>query len=158
MRERLNALLDQIFAAPAIAADALHRGATAASRVGHDASRFGSASWQAAPAFAADVIDRGAAAAARVGHDASRLGSASLDAFDHAQTKLARYGLTPEMIAGLAAPQLRQIQRAAMKTATRNPGSIAGSLLVIGALGLIAYAITRESQQLAAPNVIRSRN
>lgn len=78
--------------------------------------------------------------------------------WDQAQNKLADYGLTPEMIASLAAPQLRQLQRTAMKAATGRPAAtLGGSLFVLGALGLIAYAISRESR-LAAPNVIRSRD
>jgi hypothetical protein len=127
MRERLNAFLDRLFPQPKSYADMMY-----------------------------DALTRGASAVSRAGHDAGRYGAAALPSLDQAQAKLARYGLTPEIIAGLAAPQLRQIQRAAVKTATRHPGSLAGSLLVIGALGAIAYVISRE-QPLAAPNVIRPR-
>jgi hypothetical protein len=129
MRERLNAFFDRLLPQPPSYADMVY-----------------------------DALNRGASAVSRAGHDAGRYGAAAMPSVDQAQKTLARYGLTAEAIAGLAAPQLRQIQRTAMRTATRHPGSIAGSLFVIGALGLIAYAITRESQQVSAPNIVRSRN
>jgi hypothetical protein len=132
MRERLAAFFDRLFPQPPsytdMMLDALQRGASTVSRAGHDAGRYGAASLRS--------LDR---------------------TVDHAQEKLARYGLTPEIIAGLAAPQLRQIQRAAVRTATHRPATLAGSLVLIGALGVIAYAITRETE-LAAPNVVRSRD
>jgi hypothetical protein len=127
MRERLAALLDRLFPPPPSYADMVY-----------------------------DALDRGTAAVSRAGRDAGHYGAAAMPSIDQAQKTLARYGLTPEFIAGLAAPQLRQIQRAAMRTATRHPGSLAGSLLVIGALGAIAYAVSRE-KPLAAPHVVRPR-
>lgn len=132
MRERLNALIDRLFPPAPGCTDTLF-----------------------------EAFSRGAAAVSGAGRDAGRLGASSLRSLDRtvdqARERLARYGLTPEMIAGLAAPQLRRLRRTAMKTATHRPATLAGSLFVIGALGVIAYAISRESQ-LAAPNVIRSRN
>jgi hypothetical protein len=133
MRERLNAFIDRLFPPPPSYTDTLF-----------------------------DAFHRGAAAVSHAGRDAGRMGASSLRSLDrtvdHAQERLAHYGLTPEMIAGLAAPQLRRLQRTAMKTAAHKPAALAGSLFVIGALGVIAYAISRESQQLAAPNVVRSRD
>lgn len=131
MRERLNAFIDRLFPpAPSYTDtlfEAFNRGAAAVSHAGRDAGRFGAHSLRS--------LDR---------------------TVDQAQARLAHFGLTPDMIAGLAAPQLRRLQRTAMKTAAHRPATLAGSLFVIGALGVIAYAISRESQ-LAAPNVIRPR-
>lgn len=116
---------------------------------------------EAARDFLSGAVDQGSAAASHWGRDAQRagrrLGAASMDAIETAQSKLARYGLTPEVVAGLAGPQLRQLQRAAARQARRHPGSIAGSLLVLGAVAAIAYAMARESK-LAAPRIIRPRD
>lgn len=113
----------------------------------------------AARDFFAGAAHRGSELAADLAD--SRFGrqvvSASSDAADATQRKLAAYGITPDMIANFAGPQMRQLQRTALKQAQRHPGSVAGAVIALGAVAALAYALSRKTEAPAAPSVWRSR-
>lgn len=113
----------------------------------------------AARDYFADATSRRGYSAGDFADDAARFRKQVVDvsseAADSAQRKLAAYGITPQMISDFAGPQMRNLQRTAMRQARRHPGSVAGAVIALGAAAVIAYAMTRKQDTPAAPTVLR---
>jgi hypothetical protein len=118
----------------------------------------------AARDFVADTFDRGTDLATSAGRTAMgytrQFASSPSDTMDMLERRLRRYGLTPEMIASLTGPQLRRMQRLAMRQMPTRAPSILGTVLAIGVVAAAVYALTRDEEQDEEPasqNAGRSR-
>lgn len=102
----------------------------------------------AARDFVADTFDRGTDLATSAGRTAMgytrQFASSPSDTMDMLERRLRRYGLTPEMIASLTGPQLRRMQRLAMRQMPTRAPSMFGTLLAVGVVAAAIYAMTRD--------------